>query len=377
VTAFYALSLLGTAPKEDRTLAQQKRAAVLLERAWAMHPKHPGMVHYLIHAYDYPEIARRGLKAANAYAAVAPQVPHALHMPSHIYVRLGMWNENIRSNLRALEAAERWMAVRHPGGVMSDSFHSRDYLGYGYLQQGLEEKARAVVQQVATVREVHSPSDFPAAYARAVLPARFALEREAWLEAATLQVKPTAAWELYPFLDGFVAYAHGIGAARMGNVPAARAAAAQLETHAKRVETGPFAYFGKMLQAHRLAVLGWTAHAEKNDAEAKKLLAEAAAIEDAIGPHPVSPGPLLPARELLGDLLLELGEAGPARTAYEETLVRSPERLRSLGGAMRAAASAGDLPLRQRYAKRVLALAGTGRSAIVAEASGAAEQPSR
>jgi hypothetical protein len=375
VTAFYALSLLGTAPKEDRTLAQQKRAAGLLERAWAQHPRHPGMVHYLIHAYDYPEVARQGLKAANAYAAVAPRVPHALHMPSHIYVRLGMWEENIRSNLQSVDAASSWMAVRHPGGVMADAFHALDYLGYGYLQQGREQQALAVVQQVGTERQVHSAKDFPAAYARAVLPARYALEREAWAEAAKLQVKPIPAFEVYPFVSGLVAYARGVGAARLGDVQGARAAAAQLEQHAKAVETGPFAYFGKLLKAHQLAVLGWTAHVEKRDGEAKRLLAEAAAIEDAIGPHPVSPGPLLPARELLGDLHLALGEAGPARAAYEQTLVRAPGRLRSLGGAMRAAASAGDQPLRQRYAKQVLALAGEGRGAIVSEALGAAKTP--
>jgi hypothetical protein len=206
VTTFYALSLLGTAPKEDRTLAQQKRAAGLLERVWASHPRHPGAVHYLIHAYDYPEIARRGLKAANAYAGLAPKVPHALHMPSHIYVRLGQWEDNLRSNLRALEAAEQWMAVRHPGGVMADAFHSLDYLAYGYLQQGREQEARGVLQQIATGREVYPANDFPASFARAVTPARFALEREAWAEAAKLEVKPIAAWERYPFVNGLVEY---------------------------------------------------------------------------------------------------------------------------------------------------------------------------
>ncbi|MCP3141849.1 hypothetical protein [Pyxidicoccus xibeiensis] len=368
VTAFYSLALLGTAPKEDRSLAQQKRAAGLLERAWASHPKHPGLVHYLIHAYDYPEIAQQGLKAADAYAAVAPQVPHALHMPSHIYVRLGQWNENIRSNLRSIEAASRWMAVRHPGGVMADTFHALDYLGYGYLQQGREKEARDVVRQVATEREVYPPLEFPAAFARAMAPARFVLEREAWAEAAKLEVAPITASERFPFVNGLVVYTRGIGAARMGDVQGARAAAAQLAEHAKAVETGPYAYFGKLLTAHRLAVLGWTAHVEKKDAEAKKLLAEAAALEEAIGPHQVSPGPLLPSRELLGDLLLELGEPGPARSAYEQSLVHAPGRLRSLGGAMRAAARAGDAPLRKSYAKKVLALAGESHSAIVSEA---------
>lgn len=374
VTAFYSLALLGTAPKEDRSLAQQKRAVSLLERAWAKHPKHPGLVHYLIHAYDYPEIAQQGLKAANAYEAIAPQVPHALHMPSHIYVRLGHWEENIRSNRRSIEAAARWMAVRHPGGVMADTFHALDYLGYGYLQQGREADARAVVQEVATGREVYPPFEFPAAFARAMTPARYVLEREAWAEAAKLEVAPIAASERYPFVNGLIVYARGIGAARMGDVQGARTAAAQLAEHAKTVETGPYAYFGKLLKSYRLAVLGWTAHAEKQDAEAKKLLAEAATLEEAIGPHQVSPGPLLPARELLGDLLLELGEAGPARAAYEQSLVHAPGRLRSLGGAMRASARAGDVPLRKSYAKKVLALAGKSQSAIVSEAR-ATEQP--
>ncbi|HET9449835.1 MAG TPA: hypothetical protein VFO83_03090 [Aggregicoccus sp.] len=372
VTAFYSLALLGTAPKEDRTLAQQKQAAALLERAWARHPSHPGLVHYLIHAYDYPELARRGLKAANAYAAVAPRVPHALHMPSHIYVRLGHWSQNIRSNLQSVDAADRWMAVRHPGGTMAEALHALDYLAYGYLQQGREQEALAVLQRVGSEPQVHPLREFTGAYARAAVPARYALEREAWAEAAKLEVEPLPAWELYPFVSGLVEYAHGLGAARQGDARGARAAAARLEQLSRSTETGPFAYFGKQLKAHQLAVLGWTAHLEKQDAEAQRLLAEAAAIEDAIGPHPVSPGPLLPARELLGDLFLELGEPGRARAAYEQTLLRYPGRLRSLGGAMRAA---GDGPLRRRYAQQVLAMAGEGHGAIVAEAQRAAASP--
>ncbi len=366
VTAFYALALLGTAPKEDRTLAQQRRAAELLERAWARHPRHPGVVHYLIHAYDFPEVARRGLKAADAYTSLAPRVPHALHMPSHIYVRLGMWDQNIRANRRSLEAAARWMEARHPGAISFDSFHAYDYLGYGFLQQGRWEEARAAVREVTARREVYPARQFQVVYARAVLPARYALERDAWAEAAKLEVEPLAGWEDFPFADGLVAYARGLGAARTGDALGARAAAAKLEAAAKATPAGPYAYFGKLLAAHRLAVLGWVAHLEGQDAEARRLLTEAAELEDAMGPHPVSPGPLLPARELLGDLLAELGEPAAARAAYELTLTRYPGRLRSLGGAMRAA---GDNALRWRYAKRVLKLAGSGEGPVVAEAT--------
>jgi tetratricopeptide (TPR) repeat protein len=369
VTAFYALSLLGTAPKEDRTLAQQRRAAALLERAWARQPKHPGVVHYLIHAYDFPEVARRGLKAANAYTSLAPRVPHALHMPSHIYVRLGMWDENARANRRSLEAAERWMEVRHPGAINFDSFHAYDYLGYGFLQQGRWEEARAAVQEVTARREVYPARQFQAVYARAVLPARWALERDAWAEAARLRVEgePLAGWADFPFAEGLVAYARGLGAARSGDAAGAREAAAALEAAAKATPAGPYAYFGKLLGAHRLAVLGWVAHLEGRDAEARRLLTEAADQEDAMGPHPVSPGPLLPARELLGDLHAELGEPEAARAAYALTLTRYPGRLRSLGGAMRA--SSADAALRQRYARQVLALARGGQAPVVVEAA--------
>ena len=368
VTSFYALSLLGAAAKEDRTLTQQRKAAVVLEAMWKKHPNHPGLVHYLIHAYDYPETARLGLPAARAYGAIAPQVPHALHMPSHIYTRLGMWEDEEASNLASLVAAQRWMSHRHPGATFSDALHDMDYLEYGYLQQGRYAEADAQSHQMAAVQEVYPPNEMAAAFARAIVPARSVLERERWEEAAHLQVAPIAAWEAYPFVRSFVAYARAIGAARLGDVKRAQAAVTELERLERTIPTGPLGYFSKLVASYRLAARGWISHLEKRDGDALAQLTEAADSEDALGPHPVSPGPLLPARELLGDLLLALGRARDARAAYEKTLEHSPGRLRSLAGAMRAAKQSGDAKGAAVYAREVLDLTAHGATQVTEEA---------
>jgi tetratricopeptide (TPR) repeat protein len=357
VGTFYALSLLGTAPVEDRALAQQKKAAGLLEALWKKHPHHPGVVHYLIHAYDYPETARSGLPAARAYAQLAPQVPHALHMPSHIFVRLGLWDDDVASNLSALAAAQRWMEVRHPNAAFSDALHASDYLLYGYLQQGRDDLADAEVERMAGVKEVFPPRELAAAVARAIAPIRSAIERERWEEASKLEVAPIAAFAAYPFVRGFVEYSHGLGLAHTGRAQAARDAAVALEKLSKDLPAGPLGYWAKLLESYRMATLGWVARAEKKEEEAVKLLTSAAELEDRIGPHPVMPGPLLPAREQLADLLLELGRHGQALTAYQETLARYPGRLRSTVGAMRAAAKGGQgaaAKLHAREAARLL-----------------------
>ncbi len=373
VATFYALSLLGTAPKEDRTLAQQRKAAALLEALWPKHRNHPGIVHYLIHAYDYPETAKDGLPAARAYAVVAPQVPHALHMPSHIFVRLGMWNDNVTSNLLSLSAAEKWMAVRHPNATFSDALHASDYLLYGYLQQGRDDLADGELRRMAAVKEVYPPKELAAAVARALAPVRGVLERERWEDASKVEVPPIVAFDAYPFVRGFGEYSHGLGAARLGRVEPARAAAATLESLVKTLPPGPMGYFAKLLDSYRLATLGWVARAEKKDEEAVKLLTAAADLEDGIGPHPVMPGPLFPAREQLADLLMDLGKAEPALAAYQRTLVLYPGRLRSTAGAMRAARAAGQAASLKVHARDVAALLSTSGRPLREEAKALAK----
>ena len=368
VTTFYALALLGTAPKEDRTLSQQKKAAGLLEAMWTRHPNHPGVVHYLIHAYDYPETAQLGLPAAHAYAGVAPQVPHALHMPSHIFVRLGLWPDDETSNLASIAAAERWSSVRHPGTTFSDALHAMDYLEYGYLQQGRYAEAEMQNRRMIAVGTVHPPNEMGAAFARAIVPARFVLERESWDEAARLEVQPIAAWDDYPFVRGLVEYARLIGAARFGDAKRARTALANLEGIERGIPAGALGYFVKLMEAYRLAGLGWVSHLEKKDAEAIELIKRAADLEDSIGPNPISPGPLLPARELLGDLLFDLNRGVEALAAYKATLAVYPGRLRSMAGAMRAAKKAGDVKAAQGYAHQLLQMTQSGGGQFVAEA---------
>src|SRR5437763_6761682 len=197
VQVFYALALLSTASPADKTHANQKKAADLLEPLYRVHPQHPGIPHYLIHAYDNAELASRGLAVANAYSNIAPSAPHALHMPSHIFTRLGLWDESITSNLAAAEAAHNYVARVMPGAASFDELHAVDYLVYAYLQRGEFDKARALRDKVAAVAKVDNPN-FAAAYALAAVPARYALERRAWKEAATLTVPAIVPWEKYP-----------------------------------------------------------------------------------------------------------------------------------------------------------------------------------
>src|SRR5262249_2408795 len=183
---FYALSLLGTAPPGDPTLANQKKAAEILEPLFAKMPDHPGLAHYLIHTYDFPPLATKGLRPANTYAAIAPWVPHALHMPSHIYTRLGMWKQTIESNRASAEAARAYEAAYHPGAASFEELHALDYLAYAYLQVGADRKAAEILDRLGAIKKTHPENDFVVAYAFGAIPARYALERRMWNEAAAL-----------------------------------------------------------------------------------------------------------------------------------------------------------------------------------------------
>ncbi len=358
--AFYALALVGTAPAGDPDLQQQKQAAAILEKWYARQPDHPGLVHYLIHSYDYPALAERGLAAAQTYARIAPWVPHALHMPSHIFTRLGMWMESIESNLASAEASRRYGAEHHPGATASEELHAIDYLEYGYLQTGQDAKAAELIDYLATVTRTEPAIDFASAYAFGALPARYALERRQWKEAANLTVRPMPFWEKMPFAEGHLAYARAVGAARIGDLAAAEAAAERLKELSAASKEPRFRYFADQMEIQRRAALGLIAFARGETDDALSRLREAAAAEDSLGKHPVSPGAMLPVRELYAEALLDAGRPVDALNEFRKSLSLNPRRFNGVYGAARAAREAGLAAEAERFYSELIALAGGG-----------------
>ncbi len=340
---FYALSLVATAPPSDAAYAQQRRAAEILNGLLPSMPQHPGIPHYVIHSFDYPELAELALPAARTYARIAPASPHAQHMPSHIFVRLGLWQDAVASNLDSEASANALVAQRFPGAASFDALHALDYLEYAYLQTGQEAEARAVVERALAARTFDDPN-FAAGYALAAIPARWALERDDWGAAAALE-PPVAElpWERFPYAFAATHFARALGAAHQGDLEAARAAVAELAAIqaglAASPPAGPYDWSGQV-EAMRLGAAAWLAHAEGRSEEGLALLRDAAALEERVGKHPVTPGAVLPARELLGDLLLELGRPVEARAEYRASLEVAPNRRRALAGLARADAAA-------------------------------------
>jgi tetratricopeptide (TPR) repeat protein len=335
---FYALALIATAPPGDKTHANQKQAAAILNRLLPEQPNHPGIVHYLIHSYDSPQLAILALPAARIYAQIAPALPHALHMPSHIFTRLGLWDESIQSNLASAAAAKSQMAKTLPGATSQDQLHAMDYLVYAYLQTCQDEKAKRIVNEAASVSRVDQQV-FQAAYAFAAIPARYALERRRWSEAAALQVQPKwFPWVHFRYAEAITHFAQALGSARSGNVSGARAQIERLtaiENAPRQVQEGYD--WSAQVEVQRLAALAWVEHAEGDQQSALRSMRAAADLEDKTEKHPVTPGSLLPARELLGDLLMELDQPARALPEYEKALQSSPSRFNAVYGAGRAA----------------------------------------
>jgi hypothetical protein len=351
-TMFYALALLGTAPPSDAAHAQQRKAVEMLIPLVAKMPNHPGVAHYMIHGLDYPDLAAQGLDAARRYARIAPSSPHALHMPSHVFVRLGLWPEAIASN-RDSAGSARALSGRYPVAAAFDALHALDYLEYAYLQQGQDEAAAAVVAEAAGLSDASREPTFASAYALAAVPARFALERGAWSEAAALPVGWTKSGaadayvaEKFAYVPAITYFARALGAARSGDTAAAESAIASLAVEqgklAKSPPPGPYdwAEYG---ESQRVAASAWLARARGKNDEALQQMRQAAELEEKVGKHPVTPGSVLPARELLGDLYLELDRPREALAEYEASLVSTPNRLRSLEGAARAAELSGEV----------------------------------
>ena len=337
VAAFYGLALLGSAPPADPTLRTQREAGRVLDEVWRVNREHPGITHYLIHAFDSPGLAEQGLPAAKAYAGIAPQVPHALHMPSHTFVRRGLWDDAIRANLASAEAAREYAAKYHPGAVSFEELHALDYLVYAYLQTARFAEAGAVGDQVAAITRTHPEFDFVVAYAMGAIPARLVLERQEWGKAAALPVPPRPFWGQFSFAEAHLEFARALGRARVADFAGARQSIDRLG-HLRDAVTNPrFEYFRKHIDVQIRAASGWLDVSEGRRDEGLRRLREAADLEDALGKHPVSPGSVLPVRELLGLALLDAGRADEARAAFEGSLALNPGRLAAAEGAKRAA----------------------------------------
>jgi hypothetical protein len=340
---FFALALIGTAPATDRTYANQKQAAAILNRILPDQPNHPGIAHYMIHSYDSPQLAILALPAARSYARIAPAAPHALHMPSHIFTRLGLWQDSIDSNLASAAAAKSYIAKTLPGATSQDQLHAMDYLVYAYLQTCQDAEARHVVEEAAAVSKVDQ-NVFQAAYALAAIPARYTLERKRWSAAATLELRPAGfPWARFRFAEAIKYFARALGAARSGNPSAARGEIEKLSAIHQALTQGDQEYdWSAQVEVQRLAASAWAAHAAGDNDRALRWMRSAADLEDKTDKHPVTPGPVLPARELLGELFMELDRPALAFPEFEAVLRSSPKRFNATYGAARAAELSGD-----------------------------------
>ncbi len=323
---FHALALLGIASPNDKTYAKQKEAAAILNRVLPEEPEHPGVAHYLIHSFDYPDLAELALPAARVYAKLAPGSPHALHMPSHIFTRLGLWDESIASNLASAEKARAYLAKVMPGATAFDELHAVDYLVYAYLQQGRIDEARSLVEKTKKVTKIDNPDQFAAAYAISAVPARFALERREWKEAAALTVPTVINWTKVPYAEANIHFARGIGGVRSGNLDVARDALSRLASIHQTLVDQKNSYWADQVEIQRLSVAAWIAHASNGGDEALKLMRAAADLEASTEKHPVTPGALIPARELLAELLLDVGKRDEALAEAQRVLKGAPNR---------------------------------------------------
>ena len=332
---FYALAILavGYSTPNDTTLSKQLQAARILETLRKQNPNHPGVVHYLIHSYDYPSLAERGLTAAQVYGSIAPWVPHALHMPSHIFTRLGMWDESITANRDAAEAARAYAAMRHRDATEAEELHALDYMAYSYLQEGQDSKAKEIVDFAGTVRKTNPELEFSAAYALAAIPARYALERNDWAEAAVLSIPKVPHWSVFPFMEALIEYAHALGRAHTGELDGAQKAIDRMGQLRNATTDPKFDYFKRHLDLQMQTASAWLAYRQGKKEEAVDVLRRMADAEDVLGKHPVSPGALVPVREQLGGLLLELDQPGEAQRAFEAALKIYPGRFQGLYGA--------------------------------------------
>lgn len=358
---FYALALNATQSPTDKTFANKKKAAEILAKVWTEQPNHPGVVHYLIHSDDTQQLADAGLPAAMCYAKIAPAVPHALHMPSHIFTRLGLWQQSIESNVAAHDAALRYVQkTLGKEGFDGDTVHSMDYLEYAYLQTAQDVKAKAVVDELLSFRKTDG-SNLPMAYAVAAIPVRYALDRRDWSAAAAL-TEPTIGFQLdnFPWAEAMVSFARALGKVHTGDLAGAQADIDQLQLLEDRLREAKDNYWADQVKVQHLGAAGVLAHFQGDDKKAVELVRAAADLDATMDKHPATPAEVLPARELLADLLFDIHEPNAALTEYQQSLAAEPNRFRSLLGKARAAKAAGDAAVSREAYQKLLVLVSKG-----------------
>jgi tetratricopeptide (TPR) repeat protein len=346
----YAITLNTAASPADKTYAQQSKGAAILEPISKRLPQHPGVTHYLIHLYDYPATAAKGLDAANRYAKIAPAAPHAQHMPSHIYTRVGYWKESVASNIASVKAAQADKSL-------GDQLHGQDYLVYAYLQLAQDKEARAVIDEMLAVTG-YSPSIRAATFAVTASPARYMMERGDWKGAAELPVRPTGT----SFVDAITHFARAVGAARTGKPEVAKVEIDKIAALREKTRESKDAYWTEQVDIQWKVANAWVLHAQGKYDEALMTMSAAADAEDKTEKSPVTPGPLAPARELYGEMLLDRGMAKEALAAFEATKAKEPNRFRGFLGAAKAAEKLGDKVAAKTNYQKLMALVGQSKS---------------
>ncbi|MEO6289476.1 MAG: hypothetical protein ABIO76_06125 [Ginsengibacter sp.] len=353
---FYALSLDAAADPTDKTYARQKKAGAILEALYRVEPNHPGVIHYIIHTYDYPELAALALPAARRYAEVAPSSAHALHMPSHIFTRLGLWDECIKSNLKSISAAQCYAESADIPGHWDEELHGMDYLVYAYLQKGENTLAEKQVEYLETINQVY-PVNFKVAYAFAAIPSRYLLENKKWNEAAAMEKHPeTFPWNNFPWQEAIIHFTRLLGAVHIENLDAAKLELTKLEQLHDTLEKQKDTYKSMEVAIQIKTGEAWIQLGTGNKTIALTLMKLAADMEDSTSKHPVTPCEVLPARELLGDMFLQMNQNQNALQAYEAVLKKCPNRFNSLYGAGKAAEISGDEQHASYYFKQLSAI---------------------
>ncbi|HJU89984.1 MAG TPA: hypothetical protein VJ672_11355 [Gemmatimonadaceae bacterium] len=358
-TIFHAVAVIASAPPADKSFANLREAGRTLERLYATQPNHPGLAHYIIHSYDVPPLAAKAESAATHYAVIAPSSPHALHMPSHTFTRVGWWEQSLTANRRAVD---RSIEI----GSIAEALHASDYSVYANLQMGRDSAAAAILKTIPALEakfDVNAlgsgASGSVGVFALAAMPARFALERRAWREAAELRPRSTP----FPWTDAITHFARSLGASRIGNRAVARESLDSLAMLHQRLKSGGEPYWAEQVAIQELIARAWLLLADRRTDSALALMREAAAREDATEKAPVTPGPLAPARELLGDMLMQIGRPREALAEYRRTIAKEPNRFRALYGALQAARAAGDRKAAAAYAAELKTLCAKGERA--------------
>ncbi|QEC66383.1 hypothetical protein FRZ67_03350 [Panacibacter ginsenosidivorans] len=365
---FYALALDAAADPTDKTYTNQKKAGDILNALYAAESNHPGIIHYIIHTYDYPGLATLALPAARRYAAVAPSSAHALHMPSHIFTRLGLWDECIKSNLESVAAAQCYAEASGIKGHWDEELHGLDYLTYAYLQKGNDDSAKQELDYLSTIKEVH-PANSKVAYAFAAIPARIALETKNWDDAANLQLPQlNLAWNKFPWQEAIIHFARLLGSVKSQKIDAAKYELVKLNALHDTLLQQKDIYKANQAAIQIKTGEAWIQLAQGKKTEALQLMKTAADMEDSTTKHPVTPGEVLPARELYADMLLQLNQNENALHEYEAVLNKNPNRFNSLYGAGVAAGRTGDDNKKIMYYKQLYTIAGktSGRTELTA-----------